>query len=129
MSIGMIDICRWPTQTIAARNRPAARFLPSTGRGAATIVDRRQTTHQIQNVAAPPYGGMSLHVYSKLIDPAVLFDEGNPCGRGGEWNIKALRDRFCEWLRSASRSPMRWLKGDFSILPPCEAGCNIFLAR
>jgi cysteine dioxygenase len=47
--------------------------------GSVTLVDRRQTTHQIENVEASRYGSVTLHVYSKPIDSAVLFDEVNRC--------------------------------------------------
>jgi cysteine dioxygenase len=47
--------------------------------GRVTVVDRRQTTHRIENVEASQYGSVTLHVYSKPIDSAVLFDEVNRC--------------------------------------------------
>jgi cysteine dioxygenase len=46
-----------------------------TADGSVTIVDRRQTTHQIENTEASRYGSVSLHVYSKPIGSAVVFDE------------------------------------------------------
>jgi len=47
--------------------------------GRVTTVDRQQTTHQIENVEASRYGSVTLHVYSKPIDSAVLFDEVSRC--------------------------------------------------
>jgi hypothetical protein len=47
--------------------------------GSVIIVDRRQTTHRLENVEASRYGSVSLHVYSKPIDSAVLFDAVNRC--------------------------------------------------
>jgi cysteine dioxygenase len=47
--------------------------------GSVTMVDRRKTTHRLENVETSPYGTVTLHVYSKPIDSAVLFDEVNRC--------------------------------------------------
>jgi len=47
--------------------------------GTVSVVDRRQTTHQIENPEKSCYGSVSLHVYSKPIDSCVLFDETNRC--------------------------------------------------
>ena len=47
--------------------------------GSVILVDRRQTTHQIENVEESRYGSVTLHVYSKPIDSAVLFDEVSRC--------------------------------------------------
>ena len=47
--------------------------------GSVIIVDRRQTTHRLENVETSRCGSVSLHVYSKPIDSAVLFDEVNRC--------------------------------------------------
>jgi cysteine dioxygenase len=43
------------------------------------VVDRQQTTHQIENLEKSRYGSVSLHVYSKPIDSCVLFDEMSRC--------------------------------------------------
>jgi cysteine dioxygenase len=45
------------------------------GDGTVMVVDRRRTTHQIENIEKSPLGSVSLHVYSKPIDSCVLFDE------------------------------------------------------
>jgi cysteine dioxygenase len=45
--------------------------------GSVSIVDRWQTTHRIENVERSRHGSVTLHVYSKPIDAAVLFDEAN----------------------------------------------------
>lgn len=47
--------------------------------GSVAIVDRRQTTHQLENLEKSRYGTVSLHVYSKPIDCCVLFDEARRC--------------------------------------------------
>jgi hypothetical protein len=47
--------------------------------GSVTVVDRRRTTHRLENAEASRYGSVSLHVYSKPIDSAVLFDEASRC--------------------------------------------------
>ena len=47
--------------------------------GAVAVVDRRQTTHQIENLEKSRHGSVSLHVYSKPIDSCVLFDETSRC--------------------------------------------------
>jgi cysteine dioxygenase len=47
--------------------------------GGVAVVDRRQTTHQIENLEKSPLGSVSLHVYSKPIDSCVLFDEATRC--------------------------------------------------
>jgi cysteine dioxygenase len=47
--------------------------------GKVTAVDRRQTTHQLENREKSAAGSVSLHVYSKPIDSCVLFDEGTRC--------------------------------------------------
>jgi len=47
--------------------------------GTVAIVDRRQTTHQIQNLEKSRYGSVSLHVYSRPIDACVVFDEATRC--------------------------------------------------
>jgi cysteine dioxygenase len=47
--------------------------------GSVAVVDRRQTTHQIENLEKSPLGSVSLHVYSKPIDSCVLFDESTRC--------------------------------------------------
>jgi len=47
--------------------------------GNVAAVDRRQTTHQIENLEKSAAGSVSLHVYSKPIDSCVLFDEGTRC--------------------------------------------------
>ncbi len=47
--------------------------------GSVAVVDRRQTTHQIENLEKSPLGSVSLHVYSKPIDSCVLFDEATRC--------------------------------------------------
>jgi cysteine dioxygenase len=47
--------------------------------GRVAVVDRRQTTHQIENLEKMSLGSVSLHVYSKPIDSCVLFDEGTRC--------------------------------------------------
>jgi len=52
---------------------------PCCADGKVTIVDRRQTTHQIENIEASRFGSVTLHVYSKPIDSAVLFDEVHRC--------------------------------------------------
>ena len=43
------------------------------------VVDRQQTTHQIENLEKSRYGSVSLHIYSKPIDSCVLFDEASRC--------------------------------------------------
>jgi cysteine dioxygenase len=47
--------------------------------GTVAVVDRSQTTHQIENLEKSRYGSVSLHVYSKPIDSCVLFNETNRC--------------------------------------------------
>ena len=47
--------------------------------GRVAVVDRRQTTHQIENLEKSRHGSVSLHVYSKPIDSCVLFDETSRC--------------------------------------------------
>jgi cysteine dioxygenase len=47
--------------------------------GSVAVVDRRQTTHQIENLERSRYGSVSLHVYSKPIDSCVIFDETTRC--------------------------------------------------
>jgi len=47
--------------------------------GSVAVVDRRQTTHQIENLEKSFCGSVSLHVYSKPIDSCVLFDETTRC--------------------------------------------------
>jgi cysteine dioxygenase len=46
---------------------------------AVAVVDRQQTTHQIENHEKSRRGSVSLHVYSKPIDSCVLFDETTRC--------------------------------------------------
>jgi len=43
------------------------------------VVDRRQTTHQIENLEKSRRGSVTLHVYSKPIDSCVMFDEASRC--------------------------------------------------
>lgn len=43
--------------------------------GSVAVVDRRQTTHQLENLEKSIAGSVSLHVYSRPIDSCVLFDE------------------------------------------------------
>jgi cysteine dioxygenase len=47
--------------------------------GSVSTVDRRQTTHQLENVEKSCFGTVSLHVYSRPIDCCVLFDEAHRC--------------------------------------------------
>ena len=47
--------------------------------GGVAVVDRRRTTHQIENLEKSRHGSVSLHVYSKPIDSCVLFDETSRC--------------------------------------------------
>ena len=47
--------------------------------GSVAVVDRQQTTHQIENLEKSRRGSVSLHVYSKPIDSCVLFDETSRC--------------------------------------------------
>ncbi len=47
--------------------------------GSVAVVDRRQTTHQIENLERSFCGSVSLHVYSRPIDSCVLFDETTRC--------------------------------------------------
>ena len=47
--------------------------------GSVAVVDRRQTTHQLENIEKSRYGSVSLHVYSKPIDCCVVFDEASRC--------------------------------------------------
>jgi len=47
--------------------------------GSVSMVDRRRTTHQIENLEKSQYGTVSLHLYSKPIDSCVVFDETNRC--------------------------------------------------
>jgi len=47
--------------------------------GTVAVVDRRQTTHQIENLEKSHHGSVSFHMYSKPIDSCVLFDERNRC--------------------------------------------------
>ena len=54
----------------------SARFAAD---GTVAVVDRRQTTHQIENLETSHHGSVSLHVYSKPIDSCVLFDETSRC--------------------------------------------------
>jgi len=78
-------------------------LLESTTRqadGSVTIVDRQQTTHQIENLEASRYGSVSLHVYSKPIDSAVVFDDVN---------------------RRCARRPMEYYSRNGSVLPKAIA--------
>jgi len=47
--------------------------------GSVSVVDRRQTTHQIENLEKSTAGSVSLHLYSKPIDSCCLFDEATRC--------------------------------------------------
>ncbi len=47
--------------------------------GTVSAVDRRQTTHRIENLEKSLTGSVSLHVYSRPIDSCVLFDEATRC--------------------------------------------------
>jgi len=47
--------------------------------GGVEVIDRRQTTHQIENLEKSRHGSVSLHVYSKPVDSCVLFDEASRC--------------------------------------------------
>jgi len=47
--------------------------------GTVAVVDRYQTTHQLENLEKSRHGSVSLHVYSKPIDSCVLFDETSRC--------------------------------------------------
>ena len=47
--------------------------------GSVAVVDRRQTTHQIENLEQSPAGSASLQVQSKPIDSCCLFDEATRC--------------------------------------------------
>jgi len=47
--------------------------------GTIVAVDRRQTTHQIENLDRSLAGSVSLHLYSRPIDSCVLFDEATRC--------------------------------------------------
>ncbi len=47
--------------------------------GNVAVVDRRQTTHQIENLEKSFCGSVSLHLYSKPIDSCVQFDESTRC--------------------------------------------------
>jgi cysteine dioxygenase len=50
--------------------------------GTVAVVDRRKTTHQIENLEKSRHGSVSLHIYSKPIDSCVVFDEiSRCCGR------------------------------------------------
>lgn len=41
------------------------------------VVDRRRTTHQIENLEKSPHASVSLHLYSRPIDACVVFDQVN----------------------------------------------------
>lgn len=47
--------------------------------GSVAVVDRRRTTHQLENLERSLQGSVSLHVYSKPIESCVLFDEPGRC--------------------------------------------------
>jgi cysteine dioxygenase len=47
--------------------------------GSVAVVDRRRTTHQIENLEKSVCGSVSLHVYSRPIDACVLFDDSSRC--------------------------------------------------
>lgn len=47
--------------------------------GKVAVIDRRQTTHQIENFERSHCGSVTLHVYSKPIDSCVIFDETGRC--------------------------------------------------
>lgn len=68
---------------VAAGSRPVEVELLGSDRFAAdgrvAVVDRRQTTHRIENLEKSRHGSVSLHVYSKPIDSCVLFDETSRC--------------------------------------------------
>jgi cysteine dioxygenase len=68
----------WPEQGRSVEVE-SIESTPCQADGSVTIVDRQQTTHRIENVEASRHGSVSLHVYSKPIDSAVLFDEVNRC--------------------------------------------------
>jgi cysteine dioxygenase len=47
--------------------------------GSVSVVDRRHTTHQIENLERSQHGSVSLHLYSRPIDSCVVFDETDRC--------------------------------------------------
>jgi len=85
---------RFVRSEVAKATEPSSRHVAGGGRpvevellgsahfaadGAVAVVDRRQTTHQIENLETSRHGSVSLHVYSKPIDSCVLFDETSRC--------------------------------------------------
>jgi cysteine dioxygenase len=73
---------------VAAENRAGARrrvevellnWASYQADGSVSVVDRRQTTHQIENLEKSPAGSVSFHLYSKPIDSCCLFDEATRC--------------------------------------------------
>lgn len=54
--------------------------------GSVALVDRRRTTHQLENLERSIQGSVSLHVYSKPIESCVLFDEPTRC-----WERRTLQ--------------------------------------
>lgn len=80
--------------TLPAKNSAVAQAPPALSRrvevelvaratcvadGTVSVVDHRQTTHQIANLERSRHGSVSLHVYSRPIDSCVLFDEKTRC--------------------------------------------------
>ncbi|MBV8052475.1 MAG: cysteine dioxygenase family protein [Acidobacteriaceae bacterium] len=47
--------------------------------GTVVTVDRRRTTHQLQNAESSKFGSVTLHVYSKPIDSCAVFDSARRC--------------------------------------------------
>lgn len=70
--------------------------------GRVAIVDRRQTTHQIENLERSNAGSISLHVYSKPIMSCVLFDEGTRCCKRHELRYHSINGQVVEVIPSGS---------------------------
>lgn len=51
----------------------------SSADGRVAVVDRQNTTHQIENLEKSPCGSISLHIYSRPIDACVVFDASSQC--------------------------------------------------
>jgi len=63
--------------------------------GSVAQVDRRRTTHQIENLEKARCGSVSLHVYSKPIECCALFDEASGC-----WERRQLQYYSAGGVRS-----------------------------
>jgi cysteine dioxygenase len=71
--------------------------------GSVSVVDRHQTTHQIENLEKSPSGSISLHLYSKPIDSCVLFDEAVRCCERRELHYYSAGGRILETSQQSQR--------------------------